>query len=181
MAGAALDSFEAANPCDMVLWLLLPAGHNINLSLALLQKVADCKLECRAIQVFLSEAEFTCSDHFVRHHKGLWTTQDCRSLMAGRVADSQAFKTMVRAWRWRWSLMRDDAEDEAHLSPFAFACVSRLSHQRSVPRTVQGAQTKIPKATCWIVRIPMCFVYWYSHPQPGPHPEERKIACFQIS
>jgi len=68
MAGAALDSFEAANPCDMVLWLLFPAGHNINLSLALLQKVADCKLECRAIQVFWC----TCSAHFVRHHKGLW-------------------------------------------------------------------------------------------------------------
>ena len=60
-------------------------------------------------------------------------------------------------------------------------CCWGQSLQRSVPRTVQGAQTKIPKATCWIVRIPMCFVYWYSHPQPGPYPEERKIACIKIS
>ena len=93
MAGAALDSFEAASPCDMVLCLLLPAGHNIGLSLALLQKVADCKLECRAVQVFLSDAEADAPAVLTLYV--IAKVFAGQSLMAGRVAESTAFKTML--------------------------------------------------------------------------------------
>ena len=72
MAGAALDSFEAASPWDMVLCLLLPAGHNINLSLALLPKVADCKLECQTRHPLYEEnlGHFDGRSSCVMEHEG---------------------------------------------------------------------------------------------------------------
>lgn len=97
MAGAALDSFDAGSPADTVLCILLPAGCSVNLSLALLQKVTACKLECRSVQVALSDAEEGAPAVLTLYviAKVFAQPQTGQSLMAGRVSESQAFKTML--------------------------------------------------------------------------------------
>ena len=57
MAAAALESFPTGSPSDQVLLILLPAGHSVCLSLALLQKVSECRLDLRPVQIPLADAE----------------------------------------------------------------------------------------------------------------------------
>lgn len=57
MAAAALESFATGSPSDQVLLILLPAGHSVSLSLALLQKVSECSLDLRPVQIPLADAE----------------------------------------------------------------------------------------------------------------------------
>ena len=101
MAGAALDSFEAASPCDMVLCLLLPAGHNINLSLALLQKVAGCKLECQTRHPLYEENRGHCDGRSscVVEHEGNHISKLIHNSLSSTLHGSKAVcKRNVQGW-----------------------------------------------------------------------------------
>jgi len=94
MAAAALESFATGSPSDQVLLILLPAGHSVSLSLALLQKVSECSLNLRLVQIPLADAEEGAPAVLTLYIIAKMFTQPKagQSLMTGRVSEAPAFQ-----------------------------------------------------------------------------------------
>lgn len=97
MAAAALESFPTGSPFDQVLLILLPAGHSVSLSLALLQKVSQCSLDLRPVQIPLADAEEGAPAVLTLYIIAKMFTQlkAGQSLMTGRVSEAPAFQAQL--------------------------------------------------------------------------------------